>query len=404
LVRAIDRFPSLRELPRLFPKTELLSGQGFKEANKAHPAAWLEKYRELPPDAFFRYGPIDTKKLLAVPKKVERRGVEDVYHGRRLLVGRGIREGGVITARFETQRLCFRNSIQGVRFNGLQPWQELVITAIFWSSIARYYYFTTAGSWGLWHDEIQMENVEGMPICFPTEAALRDRIVQIVQALQSLDLKPEGLELGGAEAQRRLPELEHQLDDAVFDLYQLNAAERDLIHEMCTVGLDLFYRNQKSSALCEVVRPKRSVGTLADLSQSEPGLPAYLRVFLERWNNELAPNGEFVWRVLSPPSRAPLLAVSFTTHYKAEPLPSVAEDEVQAWHEVLTRLKQPSLVHANSSHIFIDTFFRHVSDHEILFIKRNERRFWTRTAAREDAESTLTHLINFENVALGGSR
>src|SRR5208283_169720 len=127
-----------------------------------------------------------------------------------------------------------------------------------------------------------------------------------------LDLKPEGLELGGVEAQKRLPELEDQLDDAVFDLYQLNAVDRDLVHEMCTVGLDLFYRNQKSSALCEVVRPKRNMGTLADLSQSKDGLAAYIRIFLETWNKELAPNGEFVWRVLSPPSRAPLLAVSFT--------------------------------------------------------------------------------------------
>ncbi len=119
LVRAIDRFPALLELPKHLSEVEILSGRGFQEANKAHPAGWLEKYRELTPEAFLRYGPIDTKKLLPVPKKVERRGVEDVYHGRRLLVGRGIREGGVITARFETQKLCFRNSILGIRFKGL---------------------------------------------------------------------------------------------------------------------------------------------------------------------------------------------------------------------------------------------------------------------------------------------
>jgi hypothetical protein len=58
----------------------------------------------------------------------------------------------------------------------------------------------------------------------------------------------------------------------------------------------------------------------------------------------------------------------------------------------------------NSSRIFIDTFFRAVSEHEILFIKRNERRFWTRTAAREDAESALTQLINLEDVAQDGKR
>jgi hypothetical protein len=54
--------------------------------------------------------------------------------------------------------------------------------------------------------------------------------------------------------------------------------------------------------------------------------------------------------------------------------------------------------------MFIDTFFRYVSDREILFIKRNERRFWTCTAAREDAESSLTHLMNLEEGVPGGTQ
>jgi N-6 DNA Methylase len=400
LVRAIERFPALSELPKHLPEVEVLTAQGFKEANKALTADWLEKYRELPTEAFVRYGPIDTKRLLDVPKKVERRGVEDVYHGRRLLFGRGIREGGVITTRFETRKLCFRNSIQGARLKGFQPWQELVITAIFWSSLARYYYFTTTGSWGLWHDEIHKENIEEMPIVFPKKASLRDRIVRIVQELQSLDLRPDGLELGGADAQRRLPALERQLDAAIFDLYELNATERDLVHEMCTVGLDFFYRNQKSDALREVVRPELNIGTLADVSQAKNGLSAYLRIFLESWNAELAPDGEVVWRVVSPPSRAPLLAVAFATHDKHMPRPEVTEDDAEAWHRVLGNLEQSSRVHANSSRIFIDTFFRQVSESEILFIERNEQRFWTRTAAREDVESTLTYLMNREEIAM----
>jgi hypothetical protein len=74
------------------------------------------------------------------------------------------------------------------------------------------------------------------------------------------------------------------------------------------------------------------------------------------------------------------------------------------WRNLLAKLEKDSLVPAGSSRIFIDTFFRHVSNHEILFIKRNERRFWTRTAAREDAESALTRLMNLEEVAPGGCR
>jgi hypothetical protein len=404
LIRSLDRFPRLKELPKHLPKIEILCGQGFKEANKSQSADWLEKYRELPADSFHRYGPINTNSLVAVPKKVERRGVEDVYHGRRLLVGRGIREGGLITARFETQTFCFRNSIQGVRLKGLESWQESIITAIYWSSLARYYYFTSTGSWGLWHDEIHMENVEELPICLPKDETLRDRIVRIVQELQNLELKPDGLELGGIGAQHRLPELEDALNTAVFDLYQLNSAERDLVREMCADGLDLFYRNQKSDALREVQRPEHQVGTLAEVAQADDGLAAYLRVFLECWNKELAPTGELVWQIASPPSKAPLLAVSFATHYKNTALPVTEGSGAVVWRDLLAKLDKSSRVPGNSSRIFIDTFYRSVSEREILFIKRDERRFWTHTAAREDAESALTHLMSREDVAQGGMR
>jgi len=35
--------------------------------------------------------------------------------------------------------------------------------------------------------------------------------------------------------------------------------------------------------------------------------------------------------------------------------------------------------------IFIDTFFRYVSDRRSCLSRRNEGRFWTRSAGREDA-------------------
>jgi hypothetical protein len=241
-----------------------------------------------------------------------------------------------------------------------------------------------------------------MPICFPKDAQLRDRIVRIVEQLQVLDLHPAGLELGGVAAQRQLPKLERQLDDAIFDLYELDPPERDLVDEMCSVGLDLFYRHQESDAVLEIISPIKSFGRLSDVVQAEDGLAAYLRTFLEVCNVQLDPDGEFAWRILSPPSHAPLLAVHFTTHYKRNALPKPREDDAEAWRTLLTRLETDSLTHANSSRIFIDTFFRYISDREVLFIKRSERRFWTRTAAREDAESALVYWMNSEDAAQGG--
>jgi hypothetical protein len=401
LIRKLDAYLPLVQLLKRLPGVKFHRGRGFEVTKTGGASGWLKDYRELPTKSFVRYGQQSLRTLRAVPARVYRRGLQAIYSGRRLLVARGIKGGGAITARFETRRYCFRNSIHGIRLEGLEKWQEAVITAVFWSSLARYFYFTTSGSWGFWHDEIHLEDVEQMPLCFPSDIRLRERIVQVVEELQSLELEPDGLELAGIGAQRSLPRLEEKLNNAIFDLYELTVAERDLVRETCSVGLDLFYRNQGSEAAQEVIRPARSTGVLADLDQADDRLTAYLRIFLETWNRELAPEGEFAWQVASPPSRAPLLAVCFTTRYAEDHSPTQSPDAA-AWAGVLARIHQHSLVQLGTSRIFVDTFFRQISDHEILFIKRNERRFWTRTAAREDAESALTHLMNLEEAVSAG--
>ena len=406
LVRRLGLYPRLSTVSENLPNVKLHFGRGF-EVTKAGktPRGWLKEFRELPPENLVRYGKQSLRGARAVPAQVYRTGLRAIYSGHRLLVGRGIKGGGVITARLETRKYCFRNSIHGVRFQGLENWQEAVIAAIFWSSLARYFYFTTSGSWGFWHDEIHLEDVREMPTCFPDDTDLRDRIVRVVDDLRHLDMQYSDLELLRRTTANDLRRLETELDEAVFDLYQLTPAERDLIREKCSIGLDLFYQHRNGESLSEVLQPTREFGRLSDLSQAEDGLTAYLRTFLEIWNAELAPDGELAWRVLSPPSGAPLLAVSFTTCYKRdEPPAGLSDTNVEAWSNAIARLQQDSLVPGGSSRVFIDTFYRYVGDREILFIKRNERRFWTRTAAREDAESALTHLMTVEDVGSGGER
>jgi hypothetical protein len=401
LIRRLDAEKRMSDLPALVQGATITSGRGFEVLSTGRPSDWLKEYKELPAKLLTKYGPQSLRGAREVPDRVYRKGQREIYSGRRLLVGRGIKSGGFITARFETKKYCFRNSIHGVRFNGLDRCQEAVITAIFWSSLARYYYFATIGSWGLWHDEIHLENIQEMPIRFPDDTKLRERLTGVVEEFQNLQFDAEGMPLASAQVLRQVPELEQELDEAVFELYELTNGERDLVRDMCTVGLDLFYRNQNSDSLREVIRPPNGIGTMTDLREDGDGLSAYLLIFLKVWNAELGPDAEFVWGVLSPPSGAPLIAVSFTTHYKSQSVTGTNEDEGRLWRAVLGKLGQMSRTQVHSARIFVDSFFRYVSETEILFVKRNERRFWTRTAAREDAESALTYLMNSDSAQDG---
>jgi hypothetical protein len=402
LLRRLETFSRLGQLSKVVHKATVVCRQGFTESKQERKPSpdWFLKYKELPADKLVSYGPLQSSWLVPVPAAVKRAGNEAVYNGTRLLIGRGVGQA-TITARLETQPFAFRNSVNAFRLEGLEPWQEKTLLGICWSSLARYYFFTTIGSW-LWHDEIHRTNVVELPISFPRAKAGQESITRIVDELQGIDLQITPLEHGNIDHQHRAQALENELDEAIFDVFEMNAAERDLVREMCSIGLDMFYRHQKSDALREVVQPQQSSGLLSDIDPAEPGFGDYLRTFLDIWNKELAPDGEFAWRVLSPPSRAPLLAVSFTTRFKNDNSSHSPDSDTEAWSRALAHFQQHSLAQAGSSRVFIDTFFRYVSNREIIFIKRNERRFWTRTAAREDAESALTHLMNLEEVAPGG--
>lgn len=389
LIKTLERHPPLIDLLESAPPAAITSGYGFLEGNHHYPSDWLSGYKELPVSQLVFCGSLKVETLVTPPKRVARRGQREVYEGSRLLIRRGVPMGGELSVRLEDKPYTFRHSIFGFRLEGLTEWQRRTVAGVFASSLARYYLFCSSGSWGMWHDELLIETVAAMPVRFPAKEHDAGRVVDVVARLQSLELQPEGMELLGQSAQRALPGLKRELDDAIFDLYGLDEAERDLVNDMCSLGLDLFYRHQNSDAVAEIALPAQHWGNAADVAGSTGGLGAYIRVFLQQWNLELEPSGEFAWRVLSPPSQAPLLAIMFETRSKGNARQSFGTTDRLAWKTVLQKLAENAVMPFACSQVLVDTFFRSVSEHEIFIVKRNELRFWTKSAAREDAEATL---------------
>lgn len=369
-----------------------ITGRGFECSNGTKKSDWLSTYKELPTRHFNRYERLDTSFLINAPPVINRLGKRELYEGWRLLVKRGITEkngvNGRVDSRLENKAFCFRNSIHGVKIDQLSDWQRKVVVAIFWSSLSRYYFFMTSGSWGMWHHEIHLVEVENFPIRFPSNNNLKQKIVSIVDQLRNR----ENCLLEDSE--RAVRELESQLDIAVFELYELNEAEQDLVLDMCEMGLEFFYKEDKSNAVKPIFQEKTQ-GLISELPknrQTEKGLEGYLYAFLDFWNDELEPEGEFNWTVISPKNN-PMLAVVFSTQNKGDNLPALQDKE--AWDAALSRCGA-ALNRPISRDIYMDGMVRSVSDTEIIIIKRNECRLWTRTAAREDAEATLAQAIKLQ--------
>ncbi len=162
---------------------------------------------------------------------------------------------------------------------------------------------------------------------------------------------------------------------------------------MCGIGLNLFYGNIKSEALKPIALTMKKHGLIQDLNSESRVLEGYLYVFLKYWNKELEPTGEFSWKVIS---HRTMLAVIFTTENKGEY--EFEENETLTWHKVLKKLETDLLVPYNSNRIYIDGMVRFLTDTNIIIIKRNEKRLWTRSKAREDAEALLVQAMHQEQI------
>lgn len=379
-----------------------LTGRGFQQHakydKKPKPSSWLKQYKFLPSEVFQRYGDISTLNLRDVPNFVSRYGVRHVYSGWRLLVERGINQkndlNGQINVRLADTQFSFLNSIHGLKIDNLEDWQRKVLLGILWSSVVRYYLFMISGSWVVWHTEIHLWQLEQLPIRFPVSLELRNRIVTIVDKLRNWDT---ALPLFNQSPEpTTIESLEHQLDEAIFDLYELNENQRDLVLDMCETGLEFFYRHSNSEAVRRLKPyPQAKQGFITDLPRQrdvEQGLQGYLYAFLDMWQSYLEPDGVFRWRVVRP-DNDPMIAVVFTTQSKYDDLPPLQDDEAM-WVD-LKRIAESSDWKINHR-IYIAGMVRLVTDNEIIIIKRNERRLWTRSQGREDAEATFLQAMRLQ--------
>ncbi|MCB1086648.1 MAG: N-6 DNA methylase [Verrucomicrobiae bacterium] len=404
LIRDLERFDSLLKTCEALNIANL-PGQGYTPGKMHHAPNWFSKYKDLPATKISRYGSSLTEHFQESPIFVHRPSCEKLYTGPRILIKRGIggRSPRFIVSRFDEAPYLVSNSVNCFPLEKATEDQTAVILGIVWSSLAEYYFWLTANSWGMWHDEIQKHVACGLPIALSQDKTLLKRIGRIVKALQNTQPIPESdigeldtaAKLQAEARMAKISRLEAELDEAIFDLYELNEADRDLVRDMCRYGLDFFYRRDKGIAVEPVSIPKPSRGLIKDLPVDRAeGMSGYLQVFLSQWNADLEPDGELAWEVIEGPIGSSVIAVVFFTIEKGAARSPVEKFCPHGWSDVLTRISKRSLVPAGSSQsIYTDTFVRAVSEHEILIIKRNEARHWTRSMAREDADATVARAM-----------
>lgn len=357
---------------------------GFKKANKKNDADWLADFKQIKKDSFSRYAQLKDSDFVTVPPKVEHRGrSRDIYEGHRIIVKETLLQkgnhNGQIEARYETEPFAYTHSFHVIKLRDEAAWKYKILTGILWSSFARYYLFLTSANWGLWHDKVLVNERLQIPVVFDRTNPATKKILTIVDDLRSYHpqkqdvLHPKGVPENEIEAKRL--KWEAELDKAVFELYDLNEEQKDLIRDCCEVTLPFLYKPFGSIGAQPVVKD-------SDLTWIEK----YVHVFCRRWNAYLG-DGEEMRAEIHVGAHSNMIAVEFFPADKGDPWDLNPKND--SWGHILEEIGNNLPQPMGTSQIVLDGLVHVVSKNGIIIIKRNEKRFWTRSLAREDADATL---------------
>lgn len=408
-----------------------ISSMGITEGTEKKNFNWLKEYKILPTENFTKYSKSPKlDELSRSPFYVERSRNEEIYKGNKLLIKRGITQDitpkGQIITRLETEDITFLNSIIGIKLKEDDIDNYKLILGILWSSLSRYYFFMTAGTWGTWHHEVHQNEILRLPISLPEDDYLKNDIISVVDELRNkkylstystqnydnefiekiyIDISKNVFkELHNSKKmnnlkipfKERIPNiiekhLEEKLDDLIFDLYMLDNSEIDLIKDRCKYDIEFFYNSKSEmvshpnfySGFSNLNFEKEKVGYLGE----------YLEVLLNLWNQSISEDKTLKWEIIYPPN-LPIISIILTLFDKNDIYLSYETDnKLNEWKNVLISLDK-SLKQKISDKIFTEGIVRVVTKEQIIIIKRNEKMFWTRSCAREDVEATIIQEVS----------
>ena len=354
-----ERFPSLEQVSQS-RDWWIREGVTVNGSDENH-APELAAMRYVPADAVRPFHVLSGQEERIGHEVFHRPGNRSIYLGPHILLRAGVMTSGVLASVFLPDDAVFTDKITGIAGPSEDMDYLKVACAYFNSSLARYYQFLTGSQWGVERDAVLLKEQKSFPCAIPMEDTnLVHRIVALVDRSQETS--------GDRNWQR-------ELDELVYKSYGVTSSEQHIIEDFLNTTMDRYYRGVQANAF-----EPPSVGDLTLYAQ------AYADVF----ENTTGGNRALLKTVYdgTPPYRAVSFHLAPRGAQGQEPN-IASEPELDS---LLVRLERVATEeHAQSLY-----FRRNIKVYEaeaIHIVKPAERRFWTRSAAYNDADETIAQLL-----------
>lgn len=370
-------FAFIQRLRRSYPLLEEFirekgcnAGQGFQVASQKSetPKEYLGM-KVLPPKHVNSFE-IDVAALPQLHLRgLHRPRRSEIYKAPLVITTRGLTLNGFAAAFCRTD-ILYSESYYGIAFPPKDVRYAHFLNGVLNSSLVNYFLFLTSTVWGVERDEVRREDVLRLPFRWQDESSV-ERIV---------DLEGQLRVTTDAQETRRL---RLNLDEAVFDLFELDGTEKTLVRDMIGFTLDLKIRRGASRAL---KRP-----TTSDLHAYAEQTMSVIQPFLQTLN------GQVMRATIFDTGRAPLRVVKFSSADSGQP-GEIVEHELSG-NDIGALLasiagEMPQRI---AECVYTQPSLRIYAGQTLYVVRPSERQFWTQAAALSDADAILAEHLEEDN-------
>ncbi len=295
----------------------------------------------------------------------KRTGPVEIYDAPHLVFKEGL-VGRRLCAAFSPWACSFRDTVTGIRAPREAMALLKALAVYLRSSVATYILFLISG-WGIDRRRVKKGEVLALPA---TVFQRQEAVVQLAGLYDDY-------------AESRIPQerelLSRRMDEAVYQVFDLSAAERQLVEDLLANAVAYVHDRSGSPA---IGRP---------CSQA---LYAYAEAFVSVLDQVLASGG----RSLSARiylGDSPLLVASFRIQDRRGDDSSLAVADDEKLARVLAGLSS-SLWQREGVNLYRRRHLRIFEDRAVHIVKPAERRLWSRSAAFSDADETLAQVLASE--------
>lgn len=357
------------------PKKVKNIGVGFELNPQKKPAPTIKELPYLPANAIERFYTPERKTKRISYSHFRTVGALEAYIGPHVL----IKEGQVkkrFCATYTEYSCSFMKTIFGISMPD-QPEHLKLLTAFLNSKLASYIMFLTSGDWGVERERVMPNEVLDIPdLCFTLSTKVQKQIVDCFEEI--VNLKRQN---AVSSTDHRVAEIEHTIEQLLWDGLNLSKNDRILIDDLLDYRLDAFQEKEKSDAFlpCLVSNSRAYATHLCDtinhFLQPDDSIQAHAQYF------ELS-------------NRTPLqvIILHLDEQKQANKVEKLPTNDIQ---QILRDLEVHTYREEAES-IYFRRFIRYYNNDTIYIVKPNERRFWSRSMALNDADDIILEILTSE--------